>query len=64
MPFCLSPLPFVVRSVDPEAVVGYQIRSHTCFHKLEIPLLDKKQLERVILATIQSDNGCYGFNEE
>lgn len=63
--FCLSPLPYHIRkNSDPGAVIGYQIRAHTCFHKLEIPMIDQDSLEKVMLSTILSDNGCFGFDEE
>lgn len=64
MPFCLSPLPYCVRNDSRSTLLPYQIRSHTCFHKLEIPIVEKEELERILLSTIQSDNGCFGFDEE
>ena len=65
LPFCLSPLPYYLRKDNTsDTVIKYQIRARTCFHKLEIPMVDKQTLERVMLLTIQSDNGCVGFDEE
>ena len=64
MPFCLAPLPCEVREAPRESVIRLQLRSHTCFHKLEIPLVCEEELERVMIATIESENGCFGFDEE
>ncbi len=64
MPFCLGPLPHFVRQPQESEIISLQLRSHTCFHKLEIPMVDEETLERVMIATIESDNGCFGFDEE
>ena len=64
MPFCLSPLPYNIRTLPDDNIMQFQLRAHTCFHKLEIPVVAESVLEKVMLATIQSDKGCYGFDEE
>lgn len=64
MPFCLAPLPYSVRNLPVDCTMQLQLRSHTCFHKLEIPVTSESVLEKVMLATIEFDTGCYGFDEE
>ncbi|KAK8802133.1 hypothetical protein WA158_006527 [Blastocystis sp. Blastoise] len=63
IPFCLSSLPEQQYFRNPDKNHLF-IRSHTCFHKLEIPICSESSLRCILIGLLENEEALFGFDEE